>query len=466
MRILKATGLSRNAAFAMAQSVFALVTVLISYRVLVAYHGPKQLGLWALITGIVSVSRIVDVSGGSALPRFVSLAQRDKDSRLAADYIDTTTISLFLLYGVLIAVAWFPLRWAIVSTVEPEFITLGLSVLPLVLFSMLAMVISTSMAGALDGLSRADLRAAAMISGFFVQVGSGLLLIPEYGVIGFGIAQILQFVWLYGLCRLLLKRYIPNLAWLPLRWTNSCFRQSLSYGLQVQAANLASSFIEPAIRFFMNLYGGLAFVAVYDIANKIIVQIRVLISSAISPTVPIFAAAESSHFEERRAIVDNTNRMAASVGSVLIIGVGAIAPLAGRFLLGTHETDFVYVCAILVTGHFLTIITLVQYFQAQAVGKMRWNIFGLGVTAALTMILSVPLGSYYGGVGVTVAAVIASVIGSFFSFYNNVKRISGLPIAAAFPSSKYLLALAGSYVAGILLLFVSAQFADRLLAAI
>ena len=462
MNYLGHLGLSRNATFAMSQSLFSLITVMASYRILIAYHGQKQLGLWAFVSGIVAVSRILDVSGGSALPRFVSLAQKDNDKRLVADFIDTTTISLLLFYAVIAVCAWFPLRWAVEASVEPEFTGLGLALVPFVLFNMLAMVVSTSIAGALDGLMRADLRAMAMISGYFVQIGASFLLIPEHGVIGFAVAQITQYVWLYTLCRFLLKRRVSQLVWLPFRWTKDCFRKSLVYAMQVQVANLASCFIEPAIRFFMNAYGGLAFIALYDVANKVIVQARTLVASAISPSIPEFAVAETSNFEDRKAIIDRANRVAVTLASVLLIGVSAATPLAGHFLLDSYKTDFLLVCVILITGQFFTLMTLVQYFHAQAVGKMHWNILGLGITAVLTVALSVALGSQFGGTGVTVAATIAAIGGSFVSFYKNARLIATKSISHAVPSRKFMSLFLVSYLAGIMLLFASDRLANWL----
>jgi len=428
--------------------------MLISYRIVIIYQGQEQLGLWALLTGITAISRVLDFSGGT-LPRFVSLAQKEGNSDLAADFIDTTAITLFAFYSVIILIAWLPFRWIVHVSVEAEFVELGLTVLPFMLLSLLLTVISMAMASALDGLMRADLRAKVVISGFLIQLFWDFILIPRYGIVGFAIAQIIQFIALFWICRLLLKGQILGLTWLPLRWSKDCFQKSIGYGLQMQAVSLTASFIEPAIRLFANAFGGLAFVALYDIANKIIIQVRVLAVSAISPTVPVFAAAETLDIEKRVAIIDKTNRMTVVLASVLILGVSFVAPYIGYFMLGHFEPLFVYVCAILITGQFLTIPTLVQYYHALAIAKMKWNIVGLALTGALTFVLSFPLGSHFNGLGVATAAVIAAVIGSYLGFYKNARVTATGSLADAAPMPRHILLLNGSFALGLIMLFAS-----------
>ena len=453
---------NRVTALVIAQSMVAILTTLISYRIVIAYHGQEQLGLWGLLTGIAAVSRVMDFSGGT-LPRFVSLASKDENPALVADFVDTTAIALFVFYGAIILVAWLPFRWMIQTTVESGYVDLGLTVMPYMLVSVLVTVISSSMASALDGLMRADLRAKVMIGGLLLQLLWNFILIPRYGIIGLAIAQLIQFVTLFWVCRLLLKARIPGLTWLPLRWSRTCFRQSLGYGLQMQAVSLSASFIEPAIRLFVNAFGGLSFVALYDIANKIIIQVRVLAASAISPTVPVFAAAETAALEDRVTIIAKANRLTIFLASVLIFGASAVAPFVGYFMLGHFEPLFVYLCAILITGQFLTIPTIVQYYHALAVAKMKWNIAGLGLTGALTFVLSFPMGYYLGGLGVTSAAVAAAVIGSYFSFYKNARITATGSLTDAVPLPRHLLLLCASFASGLGLLFASEWVVMRLL---
>lgn len=454
MRIFGVNDENRNTVFVLMQSVCAILTMLLSYRIVLSFHSQELLGLWALLTGIIAVSRVLDFSGGT-LPRFVSLAQKENDAALTADFIDTTAIALFFFYAAIMLIAWLPFRWVIKAAVDTGYVELGLTVLPFMLLNVFVTVISISMASALDGFMRADLRAKIMIAGFFIQVVWNLILIPEYGIIGFAIAQIIQFISVFAICRFLLKRRIPELGWLPLRWSPGCFRKSLGYGLQMQAVSLSSSFIEPAIRLFANAFGGLAFVALYDIANKIIVQVRVLAISAISPTVPIFAAAEDLIVEERVALVSRTNRNTVLLASVLILGASVGAPILGLFLLGQIEPTFIYLCAILLAGQFLTIPTLVQYFHALAIAKMKWNIMGLLLTGALTVTLSYILGSHWGGLGVAAASVMAAAIGSYFALYKNARMTGTGSITDAVPKIKHFLLFASSFVVGLIMLFAT-----------
>lgn len=383
------SGLSRNMVMSGLQSAAAIAALFLSYRLVIQALGSEALGLWSLLTALTLVVRLFDPTGAATIGRFVAIARKEAEVAgsgppSGATYIDTALALLLLLYGALALLAYVPVGWLLESQLDdPARLATALHVLPFLLTLMVVSVVAATNSDAIDGVGRADVRAAIMIAGYFVQLALVWWLLPRFQLVGFALAQIGQYLFVTLAARGFLRRHIPELGWFPRHARRAVVRELLGYGAKLQLAALASIAADPLLRLLINHYAGLSLLGIYELASKLVVQLRGLLVSAMMPLIPQFANRGVAMGDTDRALFHRMNRIVAAGSAAIAVAAVVASPLVGLFTIGHVDHQLILVTALLAAGYFANTLGLVHYLQAQASGRLRWNIvgqFSIGIT--------------------------------------------------------------------------------------
>lgn len=401
---LRVPGLGRNSALSSLQAMVGALVLFGSYKALILWHGANALGLWSLIGAFTLSIRLLDPSGGASIGRFVAIAQANEargstEEHSAATYADSALIVMMLLYLTLCLLAWLPIQWILKTQIDdPTALMDAMIAYPFMMALVPAMVLGMSCADALDGIQRADLRASVMIGGFAILVVMIFALVPRFGLVGFAVAQIVQYLGVAIASRVLLAQRLNGAGLLPISWSFEAAMELLRYGFKLQLASFATAFADPLTKMLLNQYGGLSVLGIYEVSSKIVVQIRAFIVGAAIPLLPVFAIDSDLPIEDRRALISKSNRIVflASLGMVALAVVGS--PILSLVLFGEVSVTLLVFTSVLAGGYFFNTLALPFYLQAQAIGALKWNILGQFSIGALTVsvgpILAPQLGSY------------------------------------------------------------------------
>lgn len=410
-------GLTRNMMMSGLQSAAAIAALFVSYRLVVQALGAETLGLWSLLTALTLVIRLFDPTGAATIGRFVAIAGKEDhgDSRpTAATYVDTALALLLVFYALLALLAYLPLGWLLRSQVDdPAQLAVALGVLPLLLVLMVVSVVAATNSDAIDGTGRADARAAIMIVSYFVQLALVWWLLPRFQLAGFAMAQIGQYLFVALASRAFLRRHIAELGWMPLHARRSVVRELVGYGAKLQLAALASVAADPLLRLLINHYGGLSLLGIYELASKLVVQIRGLLVSAMMPLIPQFANRGGAISDADRQLFHRMNRIVAAGSAAIGIGAVAASPLVGLFIMGHIDNQLILVTALLGAGYFANTLGLIHYLQAQASGRLRWNIIGQFSIGLTTVTVGPILTFWLGPVAVVLAFALGLALAGF-----------------------------------------------------
>lgn len=443
-------GLRRNAVLSLAQAVVGVLALFITYRFLLAQAGAAALGLWSLTVGTLSFVRLADISGGQALTRLVAVAEANPTGAKAAAFIDTVVLFSLLLYGVLSLVAWLPFGWILSIMVEEGRRAEALRLLPWAFASLITMVLAATQTSALDGLQRADLRSLVMMAGYVVFTLLALLLIPTHGVRGLALAQVAQQILVLVGARMISVRLVQGLSLVPVQWSLPALRQSVGYGLRLQANTLAGMVYDPLSRLLINHFDGLAVLGVYEVASRVVVQVRSLLIAAATPLVPAFASAHDKDEKRATDLLHRSIWMTTMIGGAFAIGLILLAPIVSLLFFAQVKPLFVILVIALASAYFINTSVVPLYLYAQGAGLLRWNIAGQ-VVIAVTTLAATPVfamlgNGSYSGLGVAVG--IAS--GSLVSYFGNAHMISSAE--RALPVRMFLaLAVITAIVAGLVI---------------
>src|SRR5262249_25574975 len=120
-----------------------------------------------------------------------------------------------------------------------------------------------------------------------------LLLVPRYGLLGLAYAQILQCSALVVGSWMALRRQLRGLSWVPCAWNRSLAVEMATYSLNVQVGSAAQLLFEPVTKILMTQFGGLEAVGLFEMANRLVLQVRRLPLSAGEVLVPVVAGLET-----------------------------------------------------------------------------------------------------------------------------------------------------------------------------
>jgi len=411
-------GLGRNAALAMMQALVVMVCVFLSYRVLIAQEGIAALGLWSLLMIFAGVAGTFDISGVSALARFVARHDVEFPQLERAELLHTVLLTGMAINSVILAALLLIAPWALPLLVGPhelgEARTLVFWVSALMLVNPLALGITTS----IDGLMRADVRAilvsAAAVAGLIVS----WLAIPRLGIAGLPLGLLVQQGIVIAGGWVILRRTIAGLGWLPWRWEATIFRATTSYALRLNLVGALGLLLEPLARYCINSAGGTSAVGLYELAARLAVQLRSLVISATMPLIPVFAASAEATSPVSIAMLNRAQRLISLAALAVALLSGSGAPLLSLVILGDVSAELLAMNALLALGWSMNVLGVVWYLLAQAQGVLRWNILahaaiGASILAVALLVGDAPALTIVAGVaaGLTISAAI-TIIGN------------------------------------------------------
>ncbi|SCY16598.1 oligosaccharide flippase family protein [Paracoccus tibetensis] len=414
----------RNSTLAALQALLGTAAVFITYRLVVAEVGIEVFGLWSLLLTGASIARLADVSGSSGLARFVAERHASEQPGDAVAYVHTTVLATL---GLTIAGSLVVLAFAapLINWLAPEQAAGDIvDLMPLALLvSLVLPSMSSALCSGLDGTQRADVRAIVMGCSYGVLLGATMMFVGKLGIYGFVTALVLQHLFISVAAWLVLRRFLPNLGWVPIRWSRGVFRETFAFGLKVQANSFAGLLCDPLARVLMAWWGGLAAAGVYELALRLMLQLRAPVVASLQPLMPAAAALGRDH-KAVANLVRTSSRHVLLAGLALPFLALLAAPIYSRLMLGHVDQTLVLFVLLLAVGYGANLISVPLFFGAMGVGVMRWNLTSQFVTAACIAILGMSGGWLGGGVGVVLAQVAGLIAGAVTVILGNASVLS------------------------------------------
>lgn len=412
-----------NALLVVLQTVVSIVAMMVTLRIVVGAVGLELFGLWSLILSICIAAKLADLSGGGGLAKFVAEDLAESKPANAIRTIHTVFISNLAfnaVAGIILAVvAYFVLP----GLVDRALLGTARDLIPIAIISSVILAqLSGVAAGAVDGLQRADLRAAVVIASLLALLAASIILVPRFGLAGYGMALCIQHGIAMMGCWGVVARMLPGLGLVPYQWDVAIFKRTLAFSLKLQGVSIASMLSDPLAKFLLNHFAGLQAVGLFELIMRLVLAVRSVAVQAIQTTFPAFAALQSDRDAARRLLARTTDL--AAVSCVLMTGICiAAAPFYYRFMsVGTMPPAWDMFLP-LTLGYAINTIATGFHFASLANGVMRWNIVSQVVIAASIVVFGYPLGMMLGPAGVVVAFVAGLLGGAMTAAFGNAYAI-------------------------------------------
>jgi len=425
------------------QVLIVTASLLVLYRVLLKTIGVKQLGVWSLVMATTSLAQLANLGFAAGVTKFVAKYAAREEHETASRVIQTAVLTLAVLTGTFFVVVYPLAKWILSVFIPIESLKAGLSVLPYAFIAFWMLIVTGAFQAGLDGYQRIDARNLVVIGCSVVYLGLCVLFAPIWGLVGVAFASVLQNLLLLLVTCYVLKRYLPSLPIVRYSWDKALFREMLGYGTNFQLISLTFMLYEPTTKALLSKFGGLAAVGYYEMANRMVQQVRGLIATPAFSLVPAIA-----DLKERAA-----NRIAGlylkSYSLVFCLAVAAYAlvimysPVVSLVWIGHFEPRFVLFSCLLSLGWFLNLLAVPSYFANLGQGELSWNLIGHATTAVLNVVTGYVLGLRFGGPGVVVGWAFPLASGSAVMAVNYHVR-NGVPLSRLLPRPSIILSVIGA----------------------
>ncbi len=439
-----------NAATSVIQVVITGAVLFVLYRFLLRTIGIEQLGTWSVVLGTSSLANIANIGLSGSVVKFVAKYLAIGEREKVAKVLQTATVSIAVLVGVVLFIAYPFAEWFLAFIIEENHINEALVILPYSFLSLWISAVGSIFQGGLDGCQRIDLKSFILTGAAAIYLALCFLLVPAYGLVGLAIAQVIETGLTLAVSLALLRHLVYGLPIVRWRWNRQIFHEMAGYGVNFQIISVASMLFEPATKAMLSKFGGLAMVGYYEMASRMIQQLRSLIISANKVLVPAIADLNEKYPGLVAGVYQSSYRLLFYLVVPFFSFVIVLLPLVSEFWIGYYQPEFIFVACVLCLAWFLNILAGPAYFVSLGTGYLRWNTFAHILIAIMNVIFGLVLGFLYSGYGVVLAFGISLLVGSMIIIvsYHIENHISLRALVPRESVESSLASVAGMIVAG------------------
>lgn len=152
------------------------------------------------------------------------------------------------------------------------------------------------------------------------------------------------------------------------------FSDFVKYSLKSQVGSITTLLYDPITKFFLAKYGSLDAVGFYEMANRLVTQIRSIIVTANQVMVPKIVETSlnaTSNFQRLYAMMF---KILAIISTPLLFFFFFFAPFISLVWIGKVEPFFVLSIYTLIIGWYINTLSVPAYISNMGVGQLRQNI--------------------------------------------------------------------------------------------
>ena len=420
--------------FAVFQALVSSAVLFALYRYLLTSQGIEALGIWALVSAASSLANVTNLGLAGGAVRFVSKYLARNDARSAAAAVETATLSIAATLALAALLLWPALEWLLHLVVAVEHMGIAAGLLPYTLMALWLNGIGAAIYSGLDGCHRADLRSIATIATQPLLLLLAITLVPRFDLNGLVYAQLLQAVVWLSLGWLLLKKQLPSLSSVPRRWSRKMLLEMWRFGLSFQLISILTVLAEPLAKGLLSHFGNVSAVGYYEMANRLVTQVRALLVSANHVLIPYYSKISETRAEEFRALYTQNLNAIVLLSTLAFSSLAALLPLIADLWIGRLEPQFLVFAGVLTGGWFVNTLGVPAYFANLGSGSVLGNLNGHLVQTVATIVIGLWAGMLGGTMGTAMAWPLALILGTLV-IITSFHRAQRVPISVILSAS-------------------------------
>jgi O-antigen/teichoic acid export membrane protein len=388
--------LRRNILSGSATAAIGILVSIVAYPLYLYFLGAELYGLWALLNVVIFFSSVGNIGIDEAIIKYVAEEYEKKNAAGVIVYI-STGLNLLIINGVIIFIVLHSLESHLprLLNLDATHATLFDNLFPYIVFLSIFVLIVKYVNAILKGLGRFDQASYILLIGRIGGVASAIIFLAMgRSIWALYWGQVISFALVLIVSSFYITRKI-GLYYNPLRYRGRFLVNLLSFGGTMTVSKVLAMLLEPFIKVAITRYIGLAEVAYFEIADKIVRQLRSLFEqgvSAVMPEVSRLLAAVGDATERVFSIMKRLNRMNALVGGSLFLVLFVIAsPVLKLWLGAQYHPAIIIAFRIILVGYFFNLVSVPSYYFFMGGGKVVFCFLNHFVQAFINVSLVVAL---------------------------------------------------------------------------
>ncbi len=414
------------------------------YKFIVHILGVASLGVWSLVLASTALARFADLGAAGGLSRYVALHfRKDEPSDKALVYSETAFFLNLGIFGIVAALIYIPSYLSLRLGLHGNDLAQGRALLPYSLISFVLINVSSVISAGLIGLHRSYVKSLISIGSTILQIAVAYVATPRIGLSGIAVAQIVQnaFFILLG-WTFLVKSIRGRLSLtLPHRFDVGAFRELAGFGIKLQVLNAVSFVYEPLTKFAISAVGGVAILGCYELASRVVMQLRQLILAPSTNLTPLFASNNLSSPGLNTKLYEGAVLTCLVAGGSTVLALLILAPTLCHIWLGHYPPLLPSFIRILAIGWFFNVLSAPAFLLGIGLGRFTGNMVGSSVMTLFSPALlyifegTTPLAYAFGpAIAVTLGAILTIIINAPLASSAAIPNVASLLQARVFLS--------------------------------
>lgn len=423
------------------------------YKLLIKHFGIELLGVWSVVLATSSLANLANFGVSTSVVRFVALYYLDADMEKIKRLIFTSVFFIFLFFLSVSIIVYPFAEFLLEKVIEERHINDALAILPYSMACLIINAVGGVYSSALDGFQRNYLRSIVFSFSSLLLLALSYCLIGRFGLRGVAIAQVLQSLFTLIACLILILKTIRHnpFKW---RWDRCIFKEIFSYGMKFQIISISSMLYEPLTKILLAKFGGLIFTGYYEMANRLVLQVRGVIVNANQSLLPVIVDKNKGAGIDL-AFYRKTLKMVLVFSLFFLTILCLSGGIVSLFWIGNYHINFMLMIVFLSFSVFFNLLNGPAYFTCLADGNLNLLLASHVILSILNLVLGLALGVVVGGYGVVIGGCVATIASSYFLIYY-FNRSIGFSLDSIFDAKLFntLLASIGSIFFQCFIIFV------------
>jgi O-antigen/teichoic acid export membrane protein len=365
-----------------------IVLSIISYPIYLHFLGANLYGLWIIVSVVISFSAIGALGIDEAIVKYVAQEYGKNNKENILKYI-STSINFLVICGILIIAILMSLK-----DVIRGFLNLGIqyselfyAIFPFIVILSVFIYIVNLINSVLKGLGRFDQASYFLLGGRIIAISIAIVLLTSgYSIWSLYWGQLLSFIFVLIISAIFIYRKI-GAFYNPWKFEVKSFWILIKFGGTLTLSKVISMLLVPFVKIVIVRYIGLSDVAYFEIAHKIVLQIRSLFErgiSAIMPEISRLTTATHNQEKEISRIMFKAYNLILFFGLptfILLIFVGDT--IIKAWLATEYNVAISTTFKIIAIGFTLNLLIIPIYYHFMALGKVKYCFYNHLVQAVL-----------------------------------------------------------------------------------
>jgi O-antigen/teichoic acid export membrane protein len=403
-----------NVASSLLQAFVSAVSAIFVSKFSFHFLGAGLLGFWAIILSISSFGAFLNSGICVAVIKFIAESDGKDPYVVRKTIFSSLVISLTL---TLLASIFIFIIFIIYFSFQPSYeghswylYALG-AIIVFILTSLSNITLNF-----FDGFKLTYFKNGIIIFTTIIYLSLSYFFLKQFALLGLIVVLIIQnfLIIISGLTILHRRKYfIFSLTY----FDKSHAKELLRFSTKVQYITVIGFILDPLTKGLLKYFGSYNNVGVYDMANKLVLQVRLIIVNLNQLLLPYFSKTVEGDGKSNKYIYITIFKLLIRPATWIFISLIIFSKFFSIFWLKQYNPEFVFYIVLLSVASLINVLSTPAYYSSLGQGKLRSLLDVHLLMGLLNLLLGFILGYFVSAKGVAAAWAIALTVGSIVLIY-------------------------------------------------